>query len=54
MNCLLYALAMYLGLKCVLFWNVMELLSCSGGRLCAKPCILGRVLYHLLPYLFCL
>ena len=24
---------------CVLFLNVMELLSCCGGRLCARPCI---------------
>ena len=39
MNCLLKALAMSLGLMCVLFLNVMELLSCSGGRLCARPCI---------------
>ena len=30
MNCLLKALAM-----CVLFLNVMELLSCCGGSLCA-------------------
>ena len=28
-----------LGLMCVLFLNVMELLSCCGGRLCARPCI---------------
>ena len=37
MNCLLKALAMSLGLMCVL--NVMELLSCCGGRLWARPCI---------------
>ena len=28
-----------LGLMCVLFFNVMELLSCCGGRLCVRPCI---------------
>ena len=28
-----------LGLMCVLFLNVMELLSCCGGRLCARLCI---------------
>ena len=38
MNCLLKALAMSLGLMCV-FLNAMELLSCCGGRLCARPCI---------------
>ena len=38
MNCLLKALAMSLGLMCVLFFNVMELLFCCGGRLCARPC----------------
>ena len=31
-NCLLKALAMSLGLMCVLFLNVMELLSCCVGR----------------------
>ena len=36
MNCLLKALAMSLGLMCVLFLNVIELLSCCGGRLCAR------------------
>ena len=42
MNCLLKALAMSLGLICVLSLNVMELmcmLSCCGGRLRASPCI---------------
>ena len=39
MNCLLKALAMSLGLMCVLFLNVMELLSCCGSRLCARPYI---------------
>ena len=39
MNCLLKALAMSLGLMCVLSFNVMELLSCCGGRLWASPCI---------------
>ena len=39
MNCLLNALAMFLGLMCVLFLNVMELLSCCIGRVCASPCI---------------
>ena len=39
MNCLLKALAMSLGLMCVLFLNFM-LLSCCVGRLCARPCIL--------------
>ena len=38
MNCLLKALAMSLGLMCVLFLNVMEF-SCCGDRLCARPCI---------------
>ena len=38
MNCLLKALAMSLWLMCVVFLNVMELLSC-GGRLWARPCI---------------
>ena len=38
MNCLLKALAMSLGLMCVLSFNVMELLSCCG-RLWASPCI---------------
>ena len=33
MNCLLKALAMSLGLMFVLSLNVMELLSCCGGRL---------------------
>ena len=28
---------MSLGLRCVLFLNVMELLSCCVGRLCASP-----------------
>ena len=40
MKCLLKALAMSLGLMCVLSLNVMmELLSCCGGRLLASPCI---------------
>ena len=39
MNCLLNALAMSFGFICVLSMNVMELLSCGVGRLCAKPCI---------------
>ena len=39
MNCLLKALTMSLGLMYVFFLNVMELLSCCGGRLCARPCI---------------
>ena len=39
MNCLLKALAMSLGLMYVLFLNVMKLLSCYGGSLCARPCI---------------
>ena len=38
MNCLLEALAMSLGLMCVLSLKVIELLSCCGGRLCASPC----------------
>ena len=36
-NCLLKALAMTLELMCVLSLNVMELLSCCVGRLCARP-----------------
>ena len=36
----LKALAMSLGLMCVLSLNVMELLSCCGGRLWAGPCIM--------------
>ena len=39
MNCLLKALAMYLGLMCVLSLNVMGLLSCCGGHLWARPCM---------------
>ena len=39
MNCLLNALAMSLGLMCVLSLKVIELLSGCGGRLCASPCI---------------
>ena len=39
MNCLLNVLAMSFGLMCVLSLNVMELLSCCVGRLCARPCI---------------
>ena len=35
-NCLLKALAMSLGLMCVFKKNVMELLSCCVGRLCAR------------------
>ena len=38
MNCLLNALAMSFGLMCVLSLNVMELLSCCVGHLCARPC----------------
>ena len=34
-NCLLKALKMSLGLTCVLFLNVMELLSCCVGSSCA-------------------
>ena len=30
---------MSLGLMGVLCFNVMELVSCCGGRLCARPCI---------------
>ena len=36
-NCFLKALAMSLGL--MLYLNVMELLSCCVGRLCARQCI---------------
>ena len=36
-NCLLKVLVMFLGLMCVCFFNVMELLSCCVGRLCASP-----------------
>ena len=39
MNCLLNAFAMPFGCMCVLSFNVMVLLSCCVGRLCAKPCI---------------
>ena len=39
MNCLLKALAMSLGLMCVLSLKVIELLCYCGGRLCASPCI---------------
>ena len=34
---------MSLGLMCALFFNVMELLSCYGGRLCARPCIVFQL-----------
>ena len=39
MNYLLKALVMSLGLMCVLFLNIMELLSCCVGRLYVRPCI---------------
>ena len=39
MNCLPKAPTMSPGLMCVLSMNVMELLSCCGGRLWASPCI---------------
>ena len=39
MNCLLKALAMSLGLMCVLSLKLIELLSCCDGRLWASPCI---------------
>ena len=40
LNCLLTgSLEMSLELMFMLFFNVMELLSCCGGRLCARPCI---------------
>ena len=38
-NCLLKALAMFLRSMCVLFLNVMELLSCCVGHLRASPFI---------------
>ena len=44
LNCLVKALAMTLGLMCVLFMNVMELLSCCGGSLCDRPCIFLNVM----------
>ena len=31
--------SMSLGLMCVLFINVMKLLSCCVGSFCARPCI---------------
>ena len=34
----------------MLFLNVMELLSCCGGRLCARQCIVFQVLVFLLWY----
>ena len=55
MNCLLKALAMSLGLMCVLFLNVMELLSCCGGRLCARPlyCVpVGACVSSVIPWFF--
>ena len=39
MNCLLKALAMSMGLMCVLFLNVMELLSCCGSLLYVGECL---------------
>ena len=39
MNCLLNVFAMSFGFMYVLSFNVVELLSCCVGRLCAKPCI---------------
>ena len=42
MNRLLKALAMSLGLMCLLSLKVMELLSCCGGRLWASPCIVSQ------------
>ena len=55
MNCLLKALAMSLGLMCVLFFNVMELLPCCDGRLCARPCIcipVGACVSSVVPWFF--
>ena len=46
MNCLLKALAMSLGLMCVLSLNVMELLSCCGGCLWARPSIVFLLWSH--------
>ena len=43
MICLLNAFAMSFGSMCVLSLNVMELLSCCVGCLCAKPCIVFRL-----------
>ena len=43
MNCLLKALAMSLGLMCVLSLKVMELLSCCCGRLWASLCIVFQL-----------
>ena len=54
MNCLLKALAMSLGLMCVLSFNVMELLSCCGGRLWASPCSVpvGACVSSVVPWVF--
>ena len=49
MNCLLKALAMSLGLMCVLSLKVIELLSCCGGRLCASPC---ACVFPVVPWFF--
>ena len=45
---------MSLGLMCVLFLNVMELLSCCVGRLCARPCIVpvGDCVSSVIPWFF--
>ena len=47
MNCLLNALAMSLGLMCVLSLKVIELLSCCGGRLCAIPCVVFQCIFQM-------
>ena len=54
MNCLLKALAMSLGLMCVLFLKVMELLFCCGGRLWVSLCSVpvGVCVYSVVPWFF--
>ena len=54
-NYLLKALAMSLWLMCVLFFNVMELLSCCVGRLCVRLCIVfqwGACVSSVIPWFF--
>ena len=52
-NCLLKALAMSLGLMCVLSLKVMELLSCCGGLLWSVYCVpVGACVSPVVPWVF--
>ena len=43
---------MSLGLMCVFYLKVMELLSCCGGRLWASPCIVLQFVFLRLSHGF--